>query len=140
MGQALAEVLFGDYAPAGRLTQTWYASADDLPDILAYDIIKYNRTYLYFDGTPLYPFGHGVTYTTFTYTNLQLSANMIGASEQVIVSVDVTNTGSRASDEVVQLYIHARQSRVKRPCKELKGFCRVHFEPGQTRTIHFARE
>lgn len=137
LGSALAEVLFGDYAPAGRLTQTWYATASDLPDILEYDIIKNERTYLYFPGKPLYPFGHGLTYTPFTYTNLRLSASAISASEQVTVSIEVTNTGSQTSDEVVQLYVHAQQSRVIRPIKELKGFRRVCFEPGQTRTIHF---
>lgn len=137
LGKALAEVLFGGCAPAGRLTQTWYASANDVPDILAYDIIKNERTYLYFSGTPLYPFGHGLTYTTFEYANLQLSAGTISASEQVTVSFDVTNTGARASDEVVQLYVHAQQSRVKRPFKQLKGFHRAHFEPGQTQTLHF---
>ncbi len=137
LGQALARVLFGDYAPAGRLIQTWYASEEDLPNILDYDIIKGERTYLYFPGTPLYPFGHGLTYTTFAYENLQLSKHVISATEEVTVSVTVTNTGSRASDEVVQLYVHAQQSRVKRPLKELKGFQRVHIEPGQTQTIQF---
>lgn len=137
LGKALADVLFGDYAPAGRLTQTWVVSADDLPDILEYDIIKNDRTYLYFSGTPLYPFGHGLTYPTFAYANLQLSADSIDASERVIVSVDITNTGSRASDDVVQLYVHARRSRVKRPLKTLKAFRRLHFEPGQTQTVQF---
>jgi beta-glucosidase len=138
LGNALADVLFGDYAPAGRLTQTWYASLDDLPDIMEYDIIKGNRTYLYFNGTPLYPFGHGLTYTTFEYRDLQLSADTISASEQLTVHVDVTNTGARTSDEVIQLYVHAGQSRVKRPLRELKGFQRVHFQQGQTQTIQFS--
>jgi len=137
LGNALAEVLFGEYAPAGRLTQTWYAIENDLPDILEYDIIKKNRTYLYFNGKPLYPFGHGLTYTTFEYANLRLSANTINASEQLTISVDITNTGSWVSDEVIQLYVHMRQSRVKRPIKELKRFRRGRFEPGQTQTIHF---
>ncbi|MCA9956114.1 MAG: glycoside hydrolase family 3 C-terminal domain-containing protein, partial [Anaerolineales bacterium] len=137
LGQALAEVLFGDYAPAGRLTQTWYASADDVPDILAYDIIKNERTYLYFSGKPLYTFGHGLAYTPFEYTNLQLSDNAFDAKETVNIKVDVTNTGTRASDEVVQLYVRANQSRVKRPYRQLKGFQRLHFAPGQTKTVHF---
>ncbi|MEZ4641416.1 MAG: glycoside hydrolase family 3 C-terminal domain-containing protein [Chloroflexota bacterium] len=137
LGHALAELLFGDCAPAGRLPQTWYAAESDLPDILAYDIIKNKRTYLYFDGTPLYPFGHGLTYAPFAYANLRLSASAINATEQVTIQVDVTNNGTRASDEVVQLYVHARQSRVQRPFKELKGFRRQHFEAGETRTIQF---
>ncbi len=137
LGNALAEVLFGDYAPAGRLTQTWYASVDDLPDILEYDIIKANRTYQYFAGAPLYPFGHGLTYTTFEYDNLQLNTRLLGQTDQVVVSVDVTNTGSRASDEVVQLYVRAQRSRVKRPLKELKGFHRINLAPGQTQTVRF---
>jgi beta-glucosidase len=130
-------VLFGDVAPAGRLTQTWYASADDLPDILEYDIIKANRTYWYFEGRPLYPFGHGLTYTTFEYRNLRLSADAIDADGQADVSVEIANTGSRASDEVVQMYVHARQSRVKRPIKELKGFTRVNVQPGETQMMRF---
>lgn len=137
LGQALADVLFGDFAPAGRLTQTWYASADDVPDILAYDIIKNERTYLYFAGQPLYPFGHGLTYSSFGYANLQLSADAIDATETVTVNVDVTNTGTQASDEVVQLYVRAQQSRVKRPFLQLKGFQRIHVAPGQTKTVHF---
>lgn len=137
LANALADVLFGDYAPAGRLTQTWYASLEGMPPILEYDIIKHNRTYLYYTGIPLYPFGHGLTYTTFRYDNLSLSASTIGSTGQVAVSVDVTNTGPRDSDEVVQLYVHARQSRVKRPVKELKGFARIHVKVGQTETVRF---
>ena len=137
LGTAVADVLFGDYAPAGRLTQTWYSTLDNLPGILEYDIIKANRTYWYFDGAPLYPFGHGLTYTTFDYRNLRLSAETIDANGQVTVSVEITNTGSRASDEVVQLYVHAWQSRVKRPIKQLKGFSRLTFQPGETKTVRF---
>lgn len=137
LGHALADVLFGDYAPAGRLTQTWYASEEELPSILEYDIIKYNRTYQYYTGTPLYPFGHGLAYTTFRYHNLRLSAGSLSASGELGVSVDVTNTGPRDSDEVAQLYVHARQSRVKRPVKQLKGFARIHVKAGQTETARF---
>ena len=87
-GHALADVLFGDVAPAGRLTQTWYSSAADLPDLLDYDIIAADATYLYFRGTPLYPFGHGLTYTTFDYSDLRLSADAVAADGSVEVSVD----------------------------------------------------
>ena len=136
-GRALADVLFGDHNPAGRLTQTWYRSVDDLPGILEYDIIGADRTYLYFKGEPLYPFGHGLTYTTFSYRNLRLSSHSLRQGGAVTVAVDVTNTGRRAGDEVVQLYTHQRTSRDKVPLKALRGFQRVHLEPGQTRTVRF---
>ena len=125
LGDAVADTLFGDSAPAGRLTQTWYRSLEGLPPITDYDIIRGKRTYLYFDGEPLFPFGHGLTYAPFRYANLKLGAERIGAAGTVSVSCDVTNAGSRASDEVVQLYAHARASRVIRPIKELKAFERI---------------
>jgi beta-glucosidase len=134
-GHAIADVLFGDVSPAGRLTQTWYRSTSDLPDILDYDIVNSNRTYLYYQGTPLYPFGHGLSYTTFRYANLRLSSGTVSADGKVTMSVDVRNTGARAADEVVQLYTHQRTSRVKQPVKQLRGFSRVHLAPGQTKTV-----
>src|SRR4029453_16740407 len=82
-GHALADALFGDAAPAGRLTQTWYSSAAELPDLLDYDIIAADATYLYFRGAPLYPFGHGLTYTSFEYTDLRLSAASVAADGRV---------------------------------------------------------
>ena len=136
-GTAIADALFGDYAPAGRLNATWYASVNQLPAITDFDIINGKRTYMYFDGTPLYPFGYGLTYTTFQYSKLKLSAASIKTGGQVTVSVDVKNTGTRTSDEVVQLYVKALQSSVKRPIKELKGFQRINLTPGQTRTVTF---
>ncbi|PZG01787.1 beta-glucosidase [Micromonospora deserti] len=135
-GNALADVLFGDVNPAGRLTQTWYKSEADLPDILEYDIIKADRTYLYDRSTPLYPFGHGLSYTTFRYGDLRLSAPVLASGGTVTVSVDVTNTGQRAGDEVVQLYTHQRTSRDKQPVKALRGFQRVHLGPGETKTVY----
>jgi beta-glucosidase len=134
-GHAIADVLFGDHNPAGRLTQTWYRSEADLPDILDYDIIKSDRTYQYFRGTPLYPMGYGLSYTSFRYDNLRLSSPVVDGRGSVRVSVDVTNTGSRAGDEVVQLYTHAQRSRVKQPVKQLRGFQRVHLAPGQRRSV-----
>ncbi|MQA85321.1 MAG: carbohydrate-binding protein [Streptosporangiales bacterium] len=134
-GRALADALFGDRNPAGRLTQTWYRSEDDLPDILDYDIIKTDRTYLYFQGDPLYPFGHGLSYTTFDYRDLRLSSGSVRGNGKVTVSVDVANTGARAGDEVVQLYTHQRTSRDKQPLRKLRGFQRVHLKPGQTKTV-----
>ncbi|WP_030604044.1 glycoside hydrolase family 3 protein [Streptomyces fulvoviolaceus] len=126
-GNALADVLYGDVNPAGRLTQTWYESTADLPSILDYDIIKSDRTYQYFQGRPLYPFGYGLSYTSFRYSGLK---KVDGGYE-----VKVTNTGSRAGDEVVQLYTHQRASRDKQPLKQLKAFDRVSLKPGQTRTV-----
>ncbi|MFI1437602.1 glycoside hydrolase family 3 protein [Streptomyces fructofermentans] len=126
-GNALADVLFGDVNPAGRLTQTWYRSESDLPSILEYDNIKYDRTYQYFRGEPLHPFGHGLSYTSFRYGKVK---RVDGGYE-----VDVTNTGTRAGDEVVQLYTHQRVSRDKQPLRQLEAFRRVSLEPGRTRTV-----
>jgi beta-glucosidase len=137
-GNAVADVLFGDYNPSGRLTQTWYRSAADLPDILDYDIIKSDRTYQYFKGSPLYPIGHGLSYTEFRYGNVRLADPTVDARGTVKLSVDVTNTGSRAGAEVVQLYTHAQKSRVKQPIKQLKAFQRVQLAPGQRKTVTLA--
>jgi len=125
-GTALAEVLFGDYNPAGRTNQTWPKSLDQLPPMMDYNI-RDGRTYMYFKGDPLYPFGYGLSYTTFKYSNLRYSNS--------IVSVDVTNAGKRAGDEVVQLYIQHLTSKVQRPGKELKGFQRISLQPGQKKTV-----
>ncbi|OMF66452.1 glycoside hydrolase family 3 C-terminal domain-containing protein [Paenibacillus sp. FSL R5-0766] len=137
LGNAVADVLYGDYAPAGRLNMTWVQSADQLTDIKDYDIIQSGRTYQYFEGNVLYPFGHGLTYATFKYSNLELSPAQVGTEGNVTVTVDVTNTGTIASDEVVQLYVRAGKSRVKRPLKTLKGFRRLHVEAGATAKVSF---
>ncbi len=134
MGNALADVLFGDYNPGGRLTQTWVRAVSDLPPMLDYDI-RHGRTYQYFDGKPLYPFGFGLSYTTFRYTNFRLSTAKMGPTGAVTVSVDVQNTGSRTGDEVVQLYASHLHSTVARPKKELKGFQRVTLRPQETKTV-----
>jgi beta-glucosidase len=134
-GNAIADVIFGDHNPSGRLTQTWYRSADDLPSILDYDIIKSDRTYQYFRGTPLYPMGHGLSYTSFRYGNLRPAASTVDASGPLKVSVDVTNIGSRAGAEIVQLYTHAQKSRVKQPIKQLRAFHRVELAAGQRKTV-----
>ncbi|MGY4769555.1 glycoside hydrolase family 3 C-terminal domain-containing protein [Kribbella sp. CWNU-51] len=131
-GRALADVLLGDTDPAGRLTQTWYHSAADLPDLLDYDIIATDATYLYYRGTPLYPFGHGLSYTTFAYGDLRLSSPSIPADGEVRVTFTVTNTGSRPGREVVQLYTHQQLSRVKQPLGQLRGFRRVSLLPGES--------
>ena len=133
-GNALADVLFGDYNPAGRLTQTWPMSLSQLPAMMDYDI-RHGRTYMYFKEQPLYPFGYGLSYTTFAYTNLRTSAALLGPTETLIASVDVSNTGHRAGGEIVQLYVKHLNSAVDRPIKELRAFQRVALEPGQTNTV-----
>ena len=133
-GNALADVLFGDYNPAGRLVATWVKSVDDLPPMMDYDIRK-GRTYMYFKGQPLYPFGFGLSYTTFEYSNLRTSANSVNAAGEAIVSADVKNTGARAGDEVVQMYVKHLDSAVERPIKELRGFERTTLQPNETRTV-----
>src|SRR6185437_9232273 len=111
-GHALASVLFGDYNPAGRLVQTWPRSLDQLPPMMDYDI-RHGRTYMYFRDQPLYPFGYGLSYTTFEYKDLKTSERTL-KSPSIDVSVVVKNTGKRAGDEVVQLYVKHLDSRVSR--------------------------
>jgi beta-glucosidase len=135
-GHAVADAVFGDYNPSGRLTQTWYRSDSDLPpNLLNYDIISTDQTYLYNAGTPLYPFGHGLSYTTFRYSHMRTSRQSLDANGSVTVSVHVTNTGNRPGGEVVQLYTHQRTSRDKVPVKELRTFQRVTLAPRQTKTV-----
>ena len=135
-GHALADVLFGDYDPSGRLTQTWYASDAGLPSILDYDISKTGLTYQYYQGTPLYPFGYGLSYTSFQYSNMRLSSPTVNANGQVRATVDVTNTGSRAGADVVQLYTHELASRSStQPDEQLRAFTRVTLNPHQTKSV-----
>jgi beta-glucosidase len=133
-GTALASVLFGDYNPGGHLAETWPKSLDQLPPMMDYNI-RHGKTYMYFKGEPLYPFGFGLSYTTFKYANLRTSTPQVAKSGEVTVSVDVTNTGSRAGDAVVQLYVKHLASKVERPEKQLKGFKRVTVAPGETKTV-----
>ncbi len=135
-GEALANVLFGDHNPGGRLPVTFYQSVDDLPPFDDYDME--NRTHRYFRGEPLFPFGHGLSYTTFEFDNLHLDSLQVQVGGQVDISADVTNTGDRAGDEVVQLYVRHRDATVPRPIKELKGFRRVTLEPGERKRVTFA--
>ncbi len=135
-GTAIAEVLFGDYNPGGKLACTWYRSLDQLPPMHDYDITK-GRTYMYFEGDPLYPFGYGLSYTTFKLDGLKIDDAALGSGEKTNVAVDVTNTGNRAGAEVVQLYITAPSSPVKRPIKQLAGFKRVELQPGEKKTVVF---
>ena len=135
-GSAIAEALFGDYNPGGKLTLTWVKSSSDLPDMREYDIFN-NRTYSYFTGAPLYPFGYGLSYTTFSISNLRIEPNYIGPGSQATISVDVDNTGSRAGDQVVQLYVQNSDAGAKTASKRLKGFQRVSLNAGETKTITF---
>ncbi|MBQ3906001.1 MAG: glycoside hydrolase family 3 C-terminal domain-containing protein, partial [Lachnospiraceae bacterium] len=163
MGRSLADALVGKVSPAGRLTQTWYRSDDDLPDIDDYDIIGKGRTYRYFEGEVLYPFGYGLTYTTFVYDNLQLSIahanrparqgrnykvvgqpngvyDQVRKDDRVLeVKLTVTNTGSIASDEVVEIYAKLPEGTVKKAKKQLIGFQRVRdIAPGETRRVELS--
>src|SRR3984957_2297499 len=131
-GTALARVLFGDYNPGGHLVTTWPKSVDQLPAMMDYDL-RHGRTYMYFKGEPLYPFGYGLSYSTFRYTNLKTSvASMPLRDGATTVSVDVENTSGMAGDEVVQLYVQHKGSQVTRPIKELRGFERIPLAPHQT--------
>jgi beta-glucosidase len=135
-GAALADVLFGDYNPAGRLPVTFYRSAEDLPAFDDYSMK--GRTYRFFDGPSLYPFGHGLSYTTFAYDSLRTSADTIASDGTITVRVNVTNTGQRAGDEVVQLYVQHLGSAVERPRQDLRGFRRIALSRGETRTVEFS--
>ncbi|MGW7070161.1 glycoside hydrolase family 3 C-terminal domain-containing protein [Streptomyces sp. NPDC054855] len=135
-GTALARVLAGDVSPAGRLPQTWYAADTDLPDLLDYDIIGSRQTYLYFDGAPLYPFGHGLGYSSFAYEDLVAARE----GELLRVAFTVTNTGPVAADEVAQLYIRAPREAaagLALPHRQLAAHRRVHLAAGAARRLEF---
>ena len=135
-GVGVADVLFGDYNPAGKLTVSWPRSVGQLP-------IYYNRKptarrgYLFTSKEPLFPFGYGLSYTTFDYSNLKISPAQIGLADHAKVSVAVTNTGQRAADEIVQLYIRDLVSSVTRPVMELKDFQRISLAPGESKIVEF---
>ncbi|MFJ3512031.1 glycoside hydrolase family 3 C-terminal domain-containing protein [Streptomyces luteogriseus] len=132
-GTALARVLAGDVSPAGRLPQTWYADDADLPGLLDYDVIGVRQTYLYFEGTPLFPFGHGLSYASFAYGGLTARVE----DGAVRVSFSVTNTGAVTADEVAQLYARAVDASVPRPRRELLDHRRVTLAPGATAELDF---
>ena len=133
-GHALADVLFGKVNPGGKLCSTWFRSDSDLPDIHDYNIHN-NRTYMYFTGQPLYPFGYGLSYTTFEYGNLQVDRKQIAEGETLKLRFNVANTGSVEGDEIVQLYIKDKVSSVPMPKKALKGFKRIHLARGEQKTV-----
>jgi len=134
LGNALGDVIFGDDNPAGRLVQTWPKSLDQLPPMMDYNI-RNGRTYMYFKGEPLYPFGYGLSYTSFEYSKLKLSGSSVPANAAVTVRFDVTNTGKRDGEEVIQLYVKHIGSKVARPLKELKGFKRLFIKAGQMQHV-----
>ena len=130
-GGALADVLLGRTEPSGRLTQTWYRDTDDLPDLLDYDIITAGGTYLYFEGRPLYPFGHGLGYVGAVYGAPEVTV----AGGRVTVEVPLTNPGARVAEEVVQVYTRQTASRVRQPSRSLRGFSRARVEPGGSEVV-----
>jgi beta-glucosidase len=136
-GTAMADVIFGDYNPAGRLPITVPRSVGQLPDYY-YQKPSARRPYLFSDSSPLFPFGYGLSYTKFRYNNLRVEPSTIGPDGRATVSVDIANTGNREGDEVAQLYIRDEESSVTRPIKELKGFSRLPIKPGETRTVTFS--
>ncbi|MEZ0470110.1 glycoside hydrolase family 3 C-terminal domain-containing protein [Luteimonas salinilitoris] len=133
-GTAIAQALAGDFSPGGRLPVTFYRSTRDLPPYVSYDMK--GRTYRYFTGTPLYPFGHGLGYTTFAYDAPRLSAQALKAGEPLRVSVRVRNSGERSGDEVVQVYLEYPQ-RPQSPIRSLVGFQRLTLQPGESREVEF---
>jgi beta-glucosidase len=135
-GIAIARVLFGLDNPDGKLPYTVYANLDGVPPQNEYDVSR-GYTYQYFKGVPLYPFGHGLSYTRFRFSNMRLSAATMTTTGRVTVSCDLTNVGDRAGDEVVQLYTHQMKSRSYQPIRTLRAFRRVTLQPGETRTITF---
>lgn len=134
-GTAIADVIFGDFNPRGKLSTTWFRSADDLPPMDDYDI-KNNRTYMYFKGTPLYPFGHGLSFTRFEYSNLEISKEILDSGDSVVIRAMIRNTGNMAGEEVVQLYIHSPSDHV-RPLKNLHGFQGIFLNPGDSGYVEF---
>ena len=133
-GTALADVLFGDYNPAGRLPVTFYKSVDQIPPFEDYNMK--GRTYRYFEGEPLYSFGYGLSYTKFEYNNLTVPSK-IKTGGEINVSVDVQNAGKVAGDEVVELYVKIPSSSIKTPIHSLQGFKRIYLQPGEKKTVNF---
>jgi beta-glucosidase len=149
-GNAIADTLFGDTNPGGKLTVSWPRSASQEPLYYAHNLTQTPETSAefqerfhgsrYWDSSslPLFPFGYGLSYTQFAYSNLRLDQTSIAPDGQLRASIDVQNTGNRAGDEVVQLYIHQRAGSASRPVRQLKGFERITLAAGEKRTVRFA--
>lgn len=135
-GQAIADVLYGDVNPSGKLTSTWYNSLNDLPSgFLEYNIDQAKYTYMYYDKTPLYPFGYGMSYTTYDYRDMQVSSETLKKDETINVTATIANTGNMDGAEIVQLYAVYNDSKVSRPKKQLVGFARIDIKAGQSAEI-----
>ncbi len=135
-GNAIADVIFGNVNPGGKLPLTVYASEGQVPSVDEYDVTK-GFTYMYLNGKPLFPFGHGLSYTSFRYSNFKIASKKINTGGKITVNLTVQNTGKKNGDEVVQLYVHDVVSGVKRPAKELRGFQRIRLNPGQKQNLTF---
>ena len=136
-GKALADVLFGDVNPGGKLPETFYTSTKQLPPFSDYDLINHPRTYMYFDEPVLFPFGHGLSYTQFEYSDLTINADKIKTGDEVEIQFSVQNTGPLEGDEVAQVYIHHLNASVKVPIRQLKCFQRISLAPGESRKLTF---
>ena len=136
-GNAIADVLFGDVNPGGKLPETFYASTKELPPMWNYDLIDYPRTYMYFKKPVLYPFGYGLSYTTFKFGNLNLKSDNIKKDGDVDLSFTVQNTGKMKGDEVAQVYVHKDNASIKVPINQLKRFQRITLAPGERKTLSF---
>jgi beta-glucosidase len=134
-GTAVANAIFGQFNPGGRLPVTFYRTISDLPPFDDYSME--NRTYRYFTGEPLYPFGFGLSYTTFAYHNLQITPETIRPGDSVSIQVEVKNSGPRLGDEVVQLYVQDVEASLPVPRLQLQGFSRIRLSPGETQTVQF---
>jgi beta-glucosidase len=137
-GAALADILSGAYSPAGRLPLTWYEDEKQLPPVMEYDIISSASTYQYFSGQVLFPFGHGLSYSSFEYSLLAIDKADAGADETVNISFKIKNTGSVEAEEVPQMYVASIGSVFHRPLKSLKGFTRLSLQPGEEQAVHFS--
>jgi beta-glucosidase len=136
-GKAIADVLFGDVNPGGKLPETFYASTQQLPPISDYDLVNHPRTYMYFDQPVLFPFGHGLSYTQFEYNDLVLSADRIKTDEQIEIHCAIQNTGKVKGDEVPQVYVHKRGASITVPINQLKRFQRITLAPGEKKALTF---
>jgi beta-glucosidase len=136
-GNAVADILFGDYNPAGRLPVTYYKSINQIPAFENYDMT--GKTYRFFNQEPLYPFGYGLSYTTFKYSDLSLPEKAV-TGEKVVVKATVTNTGKITGDEVVELYLTDEKASTPRPIRQLEGFTRISLKPGESKVVELTLE
>jgi beta-glucosidase len=136
-GNAIADVLFGDVNPGGKLPETFYASTEELPPMSNYDLINHPRTYMYFNKAVLYPFGYGLSYTTFQFNSLKLNSDKIKKDGQVEIQFSIKNTGKMEGDEVAQVYVHKDNADIKVPINQLKRFQRITLAPGESKTLSF---